>query len=119
MDIYRFINSRDVAAYLKNSSYEFTATQAAHLVCHCDDATLEERVCAWREILDTMPDETCVHENACEMPLGPQRPVEPRRSLHDIIHEDMTQQSELLASFLDERDRPFFPYASRWPQRPS
>jgi hypothetical protein len=46
MDIYRFINSRDVAAYLKNSSYEFTATQAAHLVCHCDDATLEERVCA-------------------------------------------------------------------------
>ena len=66
-----------------------------------------------------MPDETCVHENACEMPLGPQRPVEPRRSLRDIIHEDMTQQSELLASFLDERDRPFFPYASRWPQRPS
>ena len=32
MDIYRFINSRDVAAYLKNSSYEFTATH-------------EERVC--------------------------------------------------------------------------
>lgn len=119
MDIYRFINSKDVAAYLKDRSYEFTPTQAAYLVGQCDDAMLEERMGAWHEILDTMPDETCVHENACDMPFGPQRPPEPRRSLRDLVREDMAQQDELLSSFLDGKDGPYFPYASRWPRRPS
>lgn len=121
MDIYRFINSKDLAAYLKDSSYEFTATQVAYLVFHCDDAPLEERMAAWQEILNSTPDEVCVHENACKMgsALSPQSPLEPRRRLHDIIKEDMTNQSELFSSFLDEKDGPFFPYASRWSQRSS
>ena len=55
MDIYRFIDSRDMREHLQKLNYSFTTPEAAFLVYWCKSATLNERIAAWREIIDTMP----------------------------------------------------------------
>ena len=55
MDIYRFIDSRDMREHLQKLNYSFTTPEAAFLVYWCKNAALEERIAAWREIIDTMP----------------------------------------------------------------
>ncbi len=55
MDIYRFIDSRDMREHLQKLNYTFTTPEAAFLVYWCKTATLEERIAAWREIIDTIP----------------------------------------------------------------
>ena len=61
LDIYRFMNSKDVAGYLQETGYEFNAMEAAYLVEICDNATLDEKVEAWRWIIATMPDCAMAH----------------------------------------------------------
>lgn len=56
MDICRFINSRDVATYLKDIGYAFSMPEAAFLVYRSRHATLEEKRAAWLELADGMPD---------------------------------------------------------------
>ena len=56
MDINRFFNSCDVAAHLRETGYEFSMLEAAFIVHLSLDATLDERIAAWREIAETMPD---------------------------------------------------------------
>jgi len=56
MDIFRFINSKDIRSYLKEINYEFTSVEAAWLVWQCESITLQEKHNAWQEIIDTMPD---------------------------------------------------------------
>lgn len=56
MDIYRFFNSKDVADYLREIGYEFTAPEAAFIIYRSSDATLDEKIAAWQEIAETMPD---------------------------------------------------------------
>ena len=55
MDIYRFIDSRDMREHLQKLNYSFTTPEVAFLVYWCKAATLEGRIAAWREIIDTMP----------------------------------------------------------------
>ena len=42
MDIYRFIDSRDMREHLQKLNYAFTPPEAAFLVYRCKAATLEE-----------------------------------------------------------------------------
>lgn len=56
MDIYRFINSGDIASYLKNTGYEFSPVEIAWLVWQCQTATMRERHAAWEELIRTSPD---------------------------------------------------------------
>lgn len=55
MDIYRFIDSRDIREHLQQLGHQFTTPEAAFLVWHSRTATLDEKIAAWREIIDTMP----------------------------------------------------------------
>lgn len=57
MDICAFMNSRDIAEHCRKIHYQFTAIEAAYLVWHSNHHTLEEKHAAWREIINTMPDE--------------------------------------------------------------
>ena len=56
MDVYSFLNSSDVADYLRYKEYEFNAAEVAYIVYHSDTLTLDEKIAAWQEIVDTMPD---------------------------------------------------------------
>lgn len=56
MDIYQFIDSKDIRNYLQDMKYKFTVPEAAFLIYMSRRATLNEKLDAWQEIIDTMPD---------------------------------------------------------------
>lgn len=56
MDIYKFINSKDIRNYLREINYEFTPVETAWLIWQCENITLKEKHNAWNEIINTMPD---------------------------------------------------------------
>lgn len=56
MNVCRFLNSKDLASYLREIRYEFSLPEAAFIVERSRLASLEEKVAAWRELADTMPD---------------------------------------------------------------
>ncbi len=55
-EFYSFINSKDVRSYLKQIGYRFSAPEAAFLVYRSESKTLEEKMSAWEEIIETLPD---------------------------------------------------------------
>ena len=57
MDVFRYINSNAIREHLKEIGYKFSGFEAAWLVRNCRTASLEEKHNAWREILETYPDE--------------------------------------------------------------
>ena len=56
MDVYQYVNSKDIRAHLESIGYQFNALEAAWLVYQHRGITMDERHAAWREIIDTMPD---------------------------------------------------------------
>lgn len=76
MDIFKYLNSKDIAEYLRSIDYKFTSAEAAWIIWHCRSITLAEKYEAWQEIIDTMPD--------CTVML--------RGSLHNYLKELMAQQ---------------------------
>lgn len=81
MDIYRFINSKDIRNYLKKINYEFTPVEAAWLIWKCLDITREGKHKAWQEIIDTMPD--------CPIEVYEGNDVDRYDSLHEVLKECM------------------------------
>lgn len=77
MDVYKFINSKDMREYLKSLDYQFTAAEAAWIVFQNNHVLLKERISAWQEIIDTMPD--------CELPMD--IPELGKISTHDFLQE--------------------------------
>lgn len=56
MDIYSFMNSKDIAEHLKAMDYQFTAYEMAYLVYQSKRATLEQKLTAYQDILSETPD---------------------------------------------------------------
>ena len=56
MDIYSFINSRDVAEHCRSINHQFSATEAALIVYRSEKHNLREKHDAYREIIASMPD---------------------------------------------------------------
>ena len=90
-DICRFINSRDVANHLRGIGYEFTMPEAAFIVHQSHEATLDERISAWRETAETMPD--------CKM--GGRRNMRPIPSFKKFLHDFIDLQERELERFFD------------------
>ena len=53
MDIYSYINSKDIRENLRNTEYEFNTLQAAWLIYFCNRLTLEEKQSALAELIST------------------------------------------------------------------
>lgn len=86
MDIYNFINSKDIRKHLQEISYKFTPVEMAWLIWQCEDATLEEKHKAWQEIIDTMPDV----------------PFETNEKSYDSLHKFLNEYMELENKCIDE-----------------
>ena len=56
MDIYKFVNSKDVRKYLKDINYEFNTLEAVYLIYFARDITLKDKHSAWKEVIESMPD---------------------------------------------------------------
>ena len=90
MDIYEFFNSRDIAEHCRKIGHTFTATETAYFVWHSNHHTLADKHDAWREIIDTMPDE----------PLKPKWIDEEAYTLHEFLRTYMRLQNEFVEEFL-------------------
>lgn len=88
MNLFRFINSKDIREHLRQIGYSFTAPEAAFLVWQCRSADLKEKIAAWREIIETMPD--------CSLT---RRKVEPAESCRDFLRRHIASQETLLKEF--------------------
>ena len=56
MNLYKFINSKDVRKYMEELHYQFSILEAAFVIYHSTQVTLQEKMDAWLELTDTMPD---------------------------------------------------------------
>ena len=84
MDIYKFINSRDIREHLKNINYNFSSLEAAWLIWRSKHTLLSEKHKAWNSIIKTMPD--------CE--IGKRFNTEPHHSLHVFLQELVSLQNK-------------------------
>ena len=66
--LFRFMDSKDIREHLRQIGYSFTAPEAAFLVWQCRSATLKEKISAWREISEAMPN--CPLTRRKEEPIG-------------------------------------------------
>ncbi len=89
MDIYKFFNSKDEAEYLKSMDYQFTLPEAAYIISQSVFTTLEERIGAWQELIDTTPD--------CSM--GARFNLEPIGSFHAFLRDYIRLQRKIIRLF--------------------
>ena len=97
MDIYRFIDSKDVREHLKTIGWQPDAVQAAQLVLKNDTVPLYEKLEALRQITETLPDVLL------DLPSF----VENGETLHECLSAYVQDEEELLASFGDENNATF------------
>ncbi len=56
MNIFEFINSKDVREHLEKLNYQFTTPEAAYIVYQSKKKTLTQKFAMWEEIIKTMSD---------------------------------------------------------------
>ncbi len=105
MDIFSFINSRDIQNYLKEQDYKFSVPECAWLIKQSKNTTIEERHRAWNEIIQTMPD--------CEVEsVDPDAP--PQKSLHAFLRKYMEIETSLLDRFYKDEQNAAYVYKSTY-----
>lgn len=92
MDLFRFIDSKDIREHLRQIGYSFTAPEAAFLVWQCRSVTLKEKIAAWRTIIETMPD--CSMVERMNMDAIP--------SVHKFLEQYIALMKRLLENFYCE-----------------
>lgn len=98
MDIYQYINSKDIRAHLESIGYQFNALEAAWLVYQHRGITMDERHAAWREIIDTMPDMRVEFED------------ESFESLHQLLRDYMAKEQRWYKKFLSAEPDAIYRY---------
>ena len=68
MDIYEFIESKDIREHCRKMQYEFTALESAFLIWQ-SDKTIQQKHAAYREIIEVMPDER-LNSRSCTSDVG-------------------------------------------------
>ena len=104
LDIFHFINSRDIRAHLQEINYQFTAPEAAYLVYYSYTATLDDKLTAWQEIIETMPD--CSMKERLNLPYIP--------SIHDFLRRCIRAVESDLEVFY--RDGDCYSYSEHTPK---
>lgn len=93
MDIYEFINSKDVREHCRKIGHEFNSIETAFLIYQSQNHTIQQKHDAWGEIIETFPD----------MPIAERLNCPHYDSLHDMLKQYMTLESRILSDFsIDE-----------------
>ena len=92
MNIFRFINSKDICGYLRELQYQFTIPEAAFLIYMSRTVPLKEKFHAWQEIINTMPD--CSMKERFNMKAIP--------SFHQFLEDYMALQKKMLTGFYQQ-----------------
>lgn len=100
MDVFKFINSRDIREYLQKINYSFSPLEVAWLVKKSKYTTLKEKHEAWREIIKTMPD--------CEIGATSYNVFHP--SLHEYLRMHMNYENRCVNRIKTEEPYTVYSY---------
>ena len=90
MDICKFVNSKAIREYLKETGYSFNTLEAAYLIYFCKGLTLKEKHDAWKEVIETMPDMSPAKELPyCRWDCF-------KDSIHDCLKQHMENEDRLI-----------------------
>lgn len=56
MDIFKYVNSKDIREHLKSINYKFNTLEAIWLIYQCRYLNFEEKCNAWKQVMKEMPD---------------------------------------------------------------
>ena len=103
MDALSFINSKDIAAHLKEIGYQFNTLEASWLIYQCRTASLPEKIEAWQEVIATMPDCSVERRLNCVA-------IE---SWHEFLKEYIALQERLVCEFQKQTLQAVYKFALR------
>lgn len=99
MDIYSYLNSKDVADYCRSLDYKFNAIETAFIVNACRSIPLGEKLRLFQEIIDTMPDEAISERERILKSLVKGMKME-TDSFHKALSEYIAVMRKSMAAFL-------------------
>lgn len=102
MDYYKFINSRDIQAYLREIKYEFSTMEKAYIVWQSDHVTIKEKLDAFQYIIKN--EEDCVVKKRYNL--------HHYKSLKDLLKKYIDLVNRLIAEFYSKKGK--FVYSSEW-----
>ena len=104
MNIYEFVNSRDIREHWQNIGFVPNALESAWLVYQNNNHTIEEKHEAWRWIIANMPD--------CEV-AG--KDIEtPQKSLHTFLTRYMEIENAIISNFFTAEAGAVYTYRALW-----
>lgn len=89
MDIYSFVNSKDIRQHLRDINYQFNSLEAAWLIFQCRRLCFEEKKEAWFELIETMEDCKVPKRDNCNA----------WDSLHEMIHSYINAVEKIVDEF--------------------
>lgn len=101
MDIYEFINSKDIREHCRKLNHKFNTLESAYLV-YQSRKTIAEKHAAYREIIDTMPDMEFKRRNFIDVDYD---------SLHQFLREYIDAEKKVIEMFKSE-DRAVYRWAA-------
>ena len=105
MNVYQYLNSKDVAEHLEKIGFQFTSLEAARVIENCNHINLNEKHDAFRLLMEEMPDEEITLPAECGR-------AEKRTTLHTLLEKYIVAEEELLRSF--EKDEKGYLYEFRY-----
>lgn len=104
MNIYEFVNSRDIREYWKKIGFVPNALESAWLVWQSKNHTTREKHAAWQWLIDNMPD--------CEM-RGKWIDT-PQKSLHIFLKKYMEIENAIITNFFAPEPGAVYTYRALW-----
>lgn len=98
MDIYPFIDSQAIREHLQKLDYGFCASEMAYLIWQSRKKTLEEKLRAWQELMETTADEEVFSD----------RRRGTKISLHQVLRKYVNTQKNRMEAFQDGKDCIYF-----------
>ena len=104
MNIYDFVNSRDIREHWQNIGFVPNALESAWLIWHSHNHAIEAKHEAWRWIIANMPD--------CEV-AG--KDIEtPQKSLHEFLTRYMAIENSIISNFFAAEAGAVYTYRALW-----
>ena len=104
MNIYEFVNSRDIREFLQKTGFVPNSLESAWLVYQSNNHTIEERHNFWKWIIQNMPD--------CEV--SGKNIETPQKSLHDFLKKHMEIENAIIANFFAPELGAVYTYRALW-----
>ena len=98
MNIYEFVNSRDIREHWQKIGFVPNALESAWLIWQCNTLTVAQRHSAWEEIISNMPD--------CPIPPSSHHPEQP--SLKGYLRKLINKQNEAQDNFFQVSETAYY-----------